>query len=239
MKYNLTNFELGLKSLNINLNETQMEQFITFYELLVEKNKVMNLTGITEWEEVVQKHFLDSLTLVRVTDIEKLDSLIDVGTGAGFPGIPLKIAFPHLKVTLMDSLNKRIKFLQEVIEACNMENIEAVHSRAEDLARKEEYREKFDVCVSRAVANLSSLSEYCIPFVKIGGQFISYKSGAVDEELETAKKAIQILGSKLNQIDKFILPDSDISRALVSIDKIKNCSKKYPRKAGMATSNPL
>lgn len=239
MNYSLEKFQKGLHNLNITLTEKQFQQFITFYELLVEKNKVMNLTGITEWEEVVQKHFLDSLALIRVHDMNQEESLIDVGTGAGFPGIPLKIAFPNLKITLMDSLNKRIKFLQEVIDACELENIEAVHSRAEDLARKPEYREQFDLCVSRAVANLSSLSEYCIPFVKVGGQFIPYKSGTVEEETANAANAIKILGGKMNQTDKFMLPDSDIARTLVVIDKVKPCGKKYPRKAGMATSNPL
>ncbi len=239
MNYNLDRFIHGIESLNLNLTEKQINQFIQFYELLVEKNKVMNLTGITEWEEVVQKHFLDSLTLIRISNVEKLNSLIDVGTGAGFPGIPLKIAFPNLNITLMDSLNKRIKFLQEVIEKCGLENIEVIHSRAEDLARKDEYREMYDICVSRAVANLSSLSEYCLPFVKVGGQFVSYKSGAVEDEVKNAKKAIQILGGELNQVDKFSLPDSDISRALVVIHKVKNCGKKYPRKAGIVTSNPL
>lgn len=239
MAYNLDNLKKGLDSLNIELTESQIEQFILFYELLVEKNKVMNLTGITEWEDVVQKHFLDSLTLIRVTDMNKINRIIDVGTGAGFPGIPLKIAFPNIQITLMDSLNKRIRFLQEVIERCKLVQIEAVHSRAEDLARNVEYREQFDVCVSRAVANLSSLSEYCLPFVKLNGQFVSYKSGTVEEEINTAEKAIQILGGKIKEIDKFTLPDSDIARTLVVINKVKNCGKKYPRKAGMATSNPL
>lgn len=239
MSYNVDNFQLGLEKLGIEVTDRMMEQFILFYEFLVEKNKVMNLTGITEWEDVVQKHFLDSLALVRVVDMKQISKVIDVGTGAGFPGIPLKIVFPHLNITLMDSLNKRIKFLQEVTALCRLDGIEAVHSRAEDLARKEEYREQFDICVSRAVANMSSLSEYCLPFVKVGGQFISYKSGAVEEELQNAGNAIKILGGELNQVDKFSLPDSNINRTLVLINKIKACGKKYPRKAGMATSNPL
>lgn len=239
MSYNVDNFQLGLEKLGIEVTDRMMEQFILFYEFLIEKNKVMNLTGITEWEDVVQKHFLDSLALVRVVDMKRISKVIDVGTGAGFPGIPLKIVFPHLNITLMDSLNKRIKFLQEVTALCRLDGIEAVHSRAEDLARKEEYREQFDICVSRAVANMSSLSEYCLPFVKTGGQFISYKSGAVEEELQNAGNAIKILGGELNQVDKFSLPDSNINRTLVLIDKIKACGKKYPRKAGMATNNPL
>ena len=232
-------FLKGLDNLNIEISEYQMEQFLKFYEYMVEKNKVMNLTGITEWEEVVQKHFLDSLALVRGINVESVERLIDVGTGAGFPGIPLKIAFPHLQITLMDSLNKRIKFLDEVIQLCGLEKIETIHSRAEDLARKEEYREQFDVCVSRAVANLNMLSEYCLPFVKVGGIFVSYKSGAVDEEARGAEKAIQILGGNFNRIEKFMLPDSDITRALVIVDKNKNCAKKYPRKPAIMKEKPL
>lgn len=239
MKYSLHNFKKGLDKLNIQLTDLQIEQFITFYEKMVEKNKVMNLTSITEWEEVVQKHFLDSLEIVRVLDIKTVSSIIDVGTGAGFPGVPLKIAFPNIKITLMDSLNKRIKFLNEVIEECKLENIEAIHSRAEDLARKDEYREKYDLVVSRAVANLSSLSEYCIPFTKIKGKFISYKSGDIDKELSDAQNAIRLLGGSVEEVVKFQLNESDISRAFVIIKKEKMCSKKYPRKAGMATSNPL
>lgn len=239
MNENMFQFEKGLEILHITLTEIQKDQFVKFYERLVEKNKVMNLTAITEWEDVVQKHFLDSLSLVRVLDLNQIETLIDVGTGAGFPGIPLKIAFPHIKITLMDSLNKRIRFLEEVIQVCGLEEIEAIHSRAEDLARNQKYRENYDLCVSRAVANLSALSEYCLPFVKVGGQFISYKSAAAAEETVQAQRAIEILGGKKRMIDQFQLPDSDISRALVVVDKVKNCSKKYPRKAGMVTSQPL
>lgn len=239
MNENMFQFEKGLEILHITLTEIQKDQFVKFYERLVEKNKVMNLTAITEWEDVVQKHFLDSLSLVRVLDLNQIETLIDVGTGAGFPGIPLKIAFPHLKITLMDSLNKRIRFLEEVIQVCELEEIEAIHSRAEDLAKNQKYRENYDLCVSRAVANLSSLSEYCLPFVKIGGKFISYKSAAAAEETVQAQRAIEILGGKKRMLDQFQLPDSDISRALVVVDKVKKCSKKYPRKAGMVTSQPL
>lgn len=239
MNYSLHNFETGLKDLGISLNEKQVSQFITFYEMLIEKNKVMNLTAITDWEEVVHKHFLDSLTLVKVLDLKNMVSIIDIGTGAGFPGIPLKIAFPHIKITMADSLNKRIRFIQEVIEKCGFKSVEAVHGRAEDLARKSKYREQFDVCVSRAVANLSSLSEYCLPFVQVGGCFISYKSGEIEDELAGAKKAIEVLGGEKMKIEKFQLPDTDISRSLIVIEKRKLCSKKYPRKAGMPTSNPL
>lgn len=237
--YDLTSFERGLKELEITLSEKQIQQFLDFYELLVEWNKVMNLTGITEFEEVVSKHFLDSLLLVKAYDMGKVKSIIDIGTGAGFPGIPLKIAFPEIKCVLLDSLGKRIKFLGAVVDNLGLENIELIHGRAEDYAKKDEYREKFDLSVSRAVANLASLSEYCIPFVKMKGAFVPYKSGEIKEELKGAEKAVSILGGKIRECKELVLPETDIVRSFIIVDKVKNTSKKYPRKAGLPTKEPL
>lgn len=232
-------FESKLNALGISLTSRQQEQFVQFYELLVEWNKVMNLTGITEYEEVNEKHFIDSLSLVQAIDIDKVQTVIDIGTGAGFPGIPLKIAFPHLKIVLLDSLNKRINFLNTVIDELGLTEITTIHGRAEDYAKRVEYREQFDLCVSRAVANLSTLSEYCLPYVKTGGMFIPYKSGEIDDEVQQAKKAIHILGGKLDEVIKFQLPDTEISRSFVKINKVQNTAKKYPRKAGLPAKEPL
>lgn len=228
-----------VKELSIVLNDKQIQKFEQYYNILVEWNKVMNLTAITEYEEVVEKHFLDSLTIVYAINMEKIETLIDVGTGAGFPGIPLKIAFPHLKVTLLDSLNKRIKFLNEVIDLLELNDIKAIHGRAEDYAKQSEYREQYDICVSRAVANLATLSEYCLPYVKMDGLFVPYKSGEIDEELKSSEKAVSILGGKVEEVVKFQLPGTDIGRSFVKIHKIKETKKKYPRKAGMPTKEPL
>lgn len=232
-------FDLELEKIGITLNEQQKQQFDKYYEMLVEWNKVMNLTGITEYDEVNLKHFTDSLTIARTQEMQKIQSVIDIGTGAGFPGIPLKIAFPHLKVVLLDSLNKRIKFLDAVIEELGLENISTIHGRAEDFAKKKEYRECFDLCVSRAVANLATLSEYCLPFVKVEGEFISYKSGDSDEEIRDAEFAVKVLGGKITDVDKFQLPGTDMGRSLVKIKKVKNTAGKYPRKAGLPSKEPL
>lgn len=228
-----------VKELSIVLNDKQIQQFEQYYNILVEWNKVMNLTAITKYEEVIEKHFLDSLTIVDAINMEKIETLIDVETGAGFPGIPLKIAFPHLKVTLLDSLNKRIKFLNEVIDLLELDDIKTIHGRAEDYAKQAEYREQYDICVSRAVANLATLSEYCLPYVKVDGLFVPYKSGEIDEELKSSEKAVSILGGKVEEVVKFQLPGTDIGRSFVKIHKIKETKKKYPRKAGMPTKEPL
>lgn len=243
MTYDLTLFEKGLEELSISLSEEQKAQFLKYYEYLVEKNKVMNLTAITEYEEVILKHFLDSLSIVKVNgfDADKLTGkrMIDIGTGAGFPGIPLKIAFPQLQITLLDSLNKRVNFLNEVIEMLGLTEVNAVHGRAEDYAKQKEYRETYDFCVSRAVANLSTLSEYCIPFVKEGGCFISYKSKKIDEELAQAENAVKILGGKVMDVVRFPLMDTDMDRSFVVIRKNRPTAKKYPRKAGLPSKEPL
>ncbi|MEG0228553.1 MAG: 16S rRNA (guanine(527)-N(7))-methyltransferase RsmG, partial [Lachnospiraceae bacterium] len=193
-------FESKLKEMGIVLTDRQKQQFVAFYDILLEWNQVMNLTGITEEEEVNEKHFVDSLSLVKVVNLQEVHKIIDVGTGAGFPGIPLKIIFPHLEVVLLDSLNKRVKFLDAVIETLGLTGMKAIHGRAEDFAKTMEYREQFDLCVSRAVANLSTLSEYCLPYVHTKGYFIPYKSGEIEEELEKSEKAIRLLGGYVEEV---------------------------------------
>ena len=227
--------------IGVTLSEKQMEQFFQYYEMLIQWNEVMNLTAITEMDQVVTKHFVDSMSLVKA--VSELGSkeirIMDLGTGAGFPGIPLKIAFPNLKLTLLDSLNKRVKFLNEVIGTLGLEKVEAVHGRAEDFGRNPEYRGQFDLCVSRAVANLATLSEYCMPFVKVGGAFIPYKSGKVEEELNQARGAVKLLGGKIENSVSFELPKTEGERTLVVIRKVESTAKKYPRKAGMPGKEPL
>jgi len=237
MNYSTEKFRQGLANLKLELTEKQIEQFLKYYEMLIEKNKVMNLTAITEYDEVIEKHFLDSISLCQVYDLSKSVKILDMGTGAGFPGVPLKIAFPEVEITLADSLNKRIKFLNEVVEELGLEKVTTIHARAEELARNKEHRENYDLVVSRAVANLSTLGEYCIPFVKMGGNFISYKSGEIDEELNAAKNAVKILGGQIKDVYKFDLYDQ--KRSFVMIEKIKTTPKTYPRKAGTPSKEPL
>lgn len=238
-QYDISLLKAGCESLGISLSEEQINQFLTYYACLVEVNQVMNLTAITGYEEVVQKHFIDSLSVTKFIDLRGYSTVLDVGTGAGFPGVPLKIAFPHLRVVLLDSLNKRIQFLQQLTKKLCLCEISAVHGRAEELARNKEYRGQFELCVSRAVANLSSLSEYCLPFLIEKGRFIAYKSINIDTEVQNAKKAIHILGGKLEKWEELTLPGSDIGRSFVIIQKEHPTSAKYPRRAGLPSREPL
>ncbi len=229
----------------VELSDHQLEQFNTYYDLLIEWNSFMNLTAITDFDEACKLHFVDSISACKYFDFSETDySLIDIGTGAGFPGIPLKIVFPNLNITLFDSLNKRLKFLDEVIDKLGLNDegsITTLHGRAEEYATKKEgsLRESFDIVVSRAVANMATLSEYCLPYVKIGGNFIAYKSEKASDELSQAKGAIHLLGGKLSSSYDFVLPGTDIQRTICIVDKVEPTSKKYPRKAGIPSKQPL
>ncbi|MDO4267011.1 MAG: 16S rRNA (guanine(527)-N(7))-methyltransferase RsmG [Eubacteriales bacterium] len=229
----------GAEELGISLSDIQSEQFYQYYKLLIQWNKVMNLTAITELEDVVSKHFIDSMALVKAVEVKEGCRLIDVGTGAGFPGIPLKILFPGLQVTLLDSLNKRINFLNTVTDQLGLSGTETIHGRAEDFGRNPKYREAFDLCVSRAVANTATLSEYCLPFVKQGGYFIPYKSGKIEQELEEGKKAVEVLGGEIEEVIRFMLAGADADRSLVKIIKKKKTPGRFPRKAGMPSKEPI
>ncbi len=228
-----------LNNYGINLTPKQEEQFNKYFEMLVETNKKMNLTAITEFEEVEEKHFMDSLAIVSFFDMTKVDSLIDVGTGAGFPGMPLKIMFPHLKVVLADSLNKRVGFLNEVIESLRLTDVIAVHGRAEELARDENYREQFDICVSRAVSPLPSLSELCMPFVKVGGYFVPYKTKNADDEINESQKAITRFGGKLTEKKELVFGESELHRCFPVIEKVSGTPSQYPRKNGTPQKKPI
>ena len=232
-----------LEHLGVVLDQNQIRQFDTYFNLLVEWNKVMNLTGITEYEDVWEKHYIDSLSIVKIQNMDHFEKLIDVGTGAGFPGIPLKIAFPELKITLMDSLQKRLTFLNEVIKTLGITDIETVHMRAEDGGKNMKYREQYDLVVSRAVSALAALSEFCLPFAKVGGYFIPYKSVALNEndkeEMQSGKKAIRILGGQVENIFTTNIPEIDAERKFVFVKKIQSTDMKYPRKAGTVTKKPL
>ena len=231
----------GCRELGIALSEKQEQQFMKYYQLLLEWNQRVNLTSITDYDDVINKHFLDSLCLVKIPDVigGKKKKVIDVGTGAGFPGVPLKIIFPEIQLTLLDSLNKRINFLNSLVEALELDEVTAIHGRAEEAGRNKKYREKFDLCVSRAVAHLSVLSEYCIPLVREAGDFISYKSGNVQEELKEAQGAVKLLGGSLRDKVDFKVPNSDMSRSLIRIEKKHATPGKYPRKSGTPGKSPL
>ena len=228
-----------LNKYDIAITDDQAHLLNRYYDMVVEKNKVMNLTGITEYNEFITKHFLDSLSICKTGLNLAGKKIIDVGTGAGFPGIPLKIVYPDTNIVLMDSLNKRLLFLDEVIKELNLKNIVTLHGRAEELGIKDLYREKFDVCVSRAVARLATLAEYCVPFVKKGGYFVSYKSGNIEEELLEANKAIDILGGKAEKPVLFNLAEEEMGRSFVIISKIGSTPKKYPRQVGKPSKEPI
>ena len=230
-------FEKYLAKMNISLLKEQYGQFYAYMELLIEWNEKMNLTAITEPKEIILKHFIDSITILKYIDDNS--KLVDVGTGAGFPGVPLSIMNPTLKITLVDSLNKRLIFLQEVVKELNLKNIEIVHARAEEFGQNKNYREKFDIATSRAVANLATLSEYLVPLVKIGGKIISMKASNAKEEINDAQKAIEVLGGKIEKIEEFDLPESDIGRTIIIIDKNKCTPAIYPRKAGTPAKEPI
>ena len=227
-----------LSEWNFELNNNQLEQLDLFYQMLVDKNKVMNLTAITDFDEVLIKHFADSLSICKVLP-DNVNTVCDLGTGAGFPGIPMAIAYPNLQFTLIDSLNKRIKFLQEVVDALGLSNVSLIHARAEEAGKNKAFRESFDLVVSRAVANISTLSEYCLPLIKVNGYFISFKSGQIDNEIKESGNAVSILGGNIIGPIYFSIPDTDISRSFIIINKIKNTPKSYPRKAGTPSKDPL
>lgn len=225
------------KEISIEFSNIQIERFYKYMNLLIEWNEKINLTAITEPKEIIIKHFIDSLTVLK--DIKGKNTLVDVGTGAGFPGIPLKIMDEEIKITLLDSLNKRINFLNEVINKLDLKNIETIHSRVEDAGKNKKYRERFDIATARAVANLATLSEYMLPLVKVGGKSICMKGSEVSEELQNSKKAISILGGEIENIDNFQLPKSDMMRNIVIIKKVKNTPNKYPRKPGTPSKEPI
>ena len=227
----------SFEKIDILLNEEQINQYYKYMNLLIEWNEKVNLTAIIEPNDIILKHFVDSATILKY--IKDNENIVDVGTGAGFPGIPIKIANNTLDIILLDSLNKRINFLNEVIQENNLEKIQTVHSRVEDFGNNTKYREKFEVATSRAVANLSVLAEYMLPLVKVGGRCICMKGSEIEEELEKSKNAINLLGGKITKVEQFKLIDSDNTRNIVIIEKVKNTPNKYPRKAGMPSKQPL
>ncbi len=236
---NMDVLQKGSKDLGIELDQEMLTRFSRYKDLLKEWNEKINITTITDDVEIDQKHFIDSITPLLTDYLKGSKKIIDIGTGGGFPGLPLKIVNKDLQVTLLDSLNKRIIFLNEVIKELNLQHIHAIHGRAEEYSRTDEYREKYDICISRAVASLDTLSEYCLPFVKVGGYFISMKGPEVDDELKLSKNAVNILGGKFVEVKKVTIPDTDITHSLIVIEKIKETSTKYPRGGGKPRKNPL
>jgi 16S rRNA (guanine527-N7)-methyltransferase len=224
---------------SLDFDEDKYGKFIKYKELIKEWNEKINLTAITEDSEIIKKHFIDSIKVFKFKELKNAKKVIDIGTGGGFPGIPMKIINPGSKIVLLDSLNKRINFLNEVIKELKLNDIETIHGRAEDYANQSKYREKFDVAISRAVANLTVLSEFCLPYVKVGGYFVAMKGPAIEEEMKDAKNAIKILGGEIEEILKVDIEGSDLNHNLVIIRKLKETPKKYPRKAGMVTKSPL
>ena len=225
------------KAINIEMNNEQAEKFYKYMKLLIEWNEKINLTAITEENEIILKHFIDSLTVLKY--INQTDRIIDVGTGAGFPGIPIAIMMSNTKITLLDSLNKRINFLNDAIKELELKNIETIHSRSEDCGKDISKREYYDIAIARAVANLTTLSEYLLPFVKIGGKMICMKGSEVGEELKNADFAIKELGGEITLKDEFCLPNSDIKRNIIVAKKVQYTPKKYPRKAGLPSKEPI
>lgn len=223
----------------LDLTEKQYNQFITYMKLLQEWNEKINLTAITEDEEVIKKHFIDCIKAFKSNAVKNAKSIIDVGTGAGFPGLPIAIMNPDINVTLLDSLNKRINFLNTVVSALELKNVITIHSRAEDGARKPEFRESFDVATSRAVANMAVLSEFCLPYVKVNGHFVALKGPAIEEELRDGQKAISTLGGKLENIIEVNIEESDLKHNIVEVKKVNKCPKTYPRKAGTINKKPI
>lgn len=236
---NEQDFKDALLKKDIELSDSQLDQFATYYEMLIEWNEKVNLTAITEKNEVYLKHFYDSITPGLYDDFTKLETICDVGAGAGFPSLPLKICYPHLQVTIIDSLQKRIHFLQQLIDRLQLTNVHLVHSRAEDAGQELKYREQFDVVTARAVARMTVLSEYCLPFCKKGGHFIALKGSSASEELSAAKNAIHTLGGEVTKVESFHLPLERSERSVIWIKKINNTPKKYPRQAGTPNRKPI